>query len=118
MSENYILYSEKVLLGAQIKIWNILMDYITDPEYMQTLSIWEICKIYKINKRTLKKYLKRYYKKHITGGNRLCLCIDDENLIFFMTHIKKIVDQYSWYIDNNNIKIWQYLLNNMRVWAR
>lgn len=110
---DFICYTEKKVFWSQIKIWVILKRFLENPEFFKENWINDLCEYFKINKRTLKKYLKYWYKKQ-KKGNIKNFYITDSVEMQYLKDINKIVEKYNWFLDNQSIKLWQYYLNNLR----
>jgi hypothetical protein len=106
-------WTEKKIIWSHIKIWKILKYFIENKDFFKNTWINELCLFFKINKRTLKKYLKHWYKK-AKKRNKKFIYISDTIELQYLKDINKIVNKYNWHIKKESIKLGQYYLNNLR----
>lgn len=97
------------------KIASILREYIYNPTFFRDIGMVELWKLYKIDHKTIKKYLKKYVKKEyvkwVANTKRLKL---SKTIYYFLRDIEVVCKKYDWFVRNDHIEIWKIYLDNLK----
>lgn len=112
-SEIFAILSKKK--ASSKKIASILRDYIYTPEFFRDIWMVELWKYYKIDHKTIKKYLKKYVRKEkvnwCSNTKRLKL---SKTIYYFIRDLEIVCKKYNWLLKIDHIEIWKIYLDNLK----
>lgn len=110
----YAILSKK--RASSKKIAWILREYIYNPAFFRDIGMVDLWKNYKIDHKTIKKYLKDYVIKEkvnwVSNTKRLKL---SKTIYYFIRDLEIVCTKYDWHLKNSHIEIWKVYLDNLKA---